>query len=465
MKTLKYSILLVCSVTMGCWKSPEVISVAQEPKTEAVHGDQPVAAPKVRVQNKSKELSKQFTESIPESYTALTEVTLVEESRFSRQGSIAEIVNVRLINPTGFPVTFTGDSEASPWYRIQKLKESGWVEHKVGWFCGTEVRRCIIYPGHSSVIRVSVVDPKMFPIRVGVGYSHLPGQPQKLVWSSTVSGPSVSVDARKQAVANLPIDFDAPSSIPTMRRFAAKVRFDQDNPTTVIRSLHGLGAFADPKSYDILTRTYEKATNANLRNQAAQAIVAYGQYANSTILLEIANDSRLPLYCTLKAAAELMSRHNSVAREMLQDHCSTHFEQLLEKRAKHTHASAVHYAMRLSDRPFEDWLSRQQPDFAGTKVERLIETMLWRMKLNTAATAEVRSWVLSPLWSSAKRRYAAIEILSECGTAEDVDLLSQQETWVADNGKVPKAQPDVLKDRARDAAIRLKKRLWRKVQI
>ena len=127
----------------------------------------------------------QNTKPIPEKYAKETELCL-------RIGNISEkdgyhTVNVHLINPTATPISFTGYSESWPWYKIQKLVDGKWVDHPVGWFCGTGLRRCIIPAGQSSVIPVHVkID--LLPVRVGVGYANgkKPKKEQQVVWSRKI---------------------------------------------------------------------------------------------------------------------------------------------------------------------------------------------------------------------------------------------------------------------------------------
>ncbi len=90
----------------------------------------------------------------------------------------------RLINPTSSPITFTGYSESSPWYKIQKSVDGQWVDHEVGWFCGTGLRECTLPPGKSSLIQFSV-DDDLYPVRIGVGYKH--NNKKEIVWSEMIN--------------------------------------------------------------------------------------------------------------------------------------------------------------------------------------------------------------------------------------------------------------------------------------
>lgn len=128
-----------------------------------------------------REKPRTFTEPIPQAHVKETAVGLKFESR----STDAQIVNVRLINPTERPVTFAGYSEQSPWYKIEKWVDGAWVDHRVGWFCGTGLRVCVIPPGHSSVIPVRVEDG-LFPVRIGVGYSNSGTREDEVVWSTRI---------------------------------------------------------------------------------------------------------------------------------------------------------------------------------------------------------------------------------------------------------------------------------------
>ncbi len=124
-------------------------------------------------------IAKTSTQPIPERYAQLRAVTLATEDAS---------VRVRLINPAAKPISFTGYGETSPWYRIQRWQNGSWVDHRVGWFCGTGMRQCVIAAGRSAVIPVHA-DESLFPIRVGVAYrvgGAKNGTEDQVVWSDRI---------------------------------------------------------------------------------------------------------------------------------------------------------------------------------------------------------------------------------------------------------------------------------------
>ena len=68
------------------------------------------------------------------------------------------------------PVKATFGQQARAQIRIQRRVDGAWVDHNVGWFCGTGLRHCVIPSGQSSVLSVYAKD-EMFPLRVGVAYA------------------------------------------------------------------------------------------------------------------------------------------------------------------------------------------------------------------------------------------------------------------------------------------------------
>ncbi len=97
-----------------------------------------------------------------------------------------EQIQVRLSNRSGRALGFTGYDETQPWYRIQRFIDSKWVDHQVGWYCGTGLRQCKIPSGMSSIIPVSV-RKDLYPIRVGVTYSLGAGKAEsQTVWSARI---------------------------------------------------------------------------------------------------------------------------------------------------------------------------------------------------------------------------------------------------------------------------------------
>ena len=97
-----------------------------------------------------------------------------------------EQISVRLANRSGKALRFRGYDETQPWYRIQRFVEGKWVDHQVGWFCGTGLRQCEIPTGKSSLIPVSV-QKDLYPIRVGVTYGLGPKPPEdRTVWTTLI---------------------------------------------------------------------------------------------------------------------------------------------------------------------------------------------------------------------------------------------------------------------------------------
>lgn len=135
------------------------------------------------------------TEGIPKKYADIKVVSLVEDSR-TVKGEYTKI-KVRLINPTKTSISFTGYSESSPWYLLQTLVDNKWTEKKMGWFCGTGLRQCIIYPGESSIITLNVTTANL-PIKVGVAYK-LGTKTDKINKPLVVWSPSIEATATKKA--------------------------------------------------------------------------------------------------------------------------------------------------------------------------------------------------------------------------------------------------------------------------
>ncbi|MCK4268188.1 MAG: hypothetical protein KAX16_05110 [Actinomycetia bacterium] len=127
------------------------------------------------------------TEAIPRKYAKETEILLNLESRSKHSDS--QVINMRLINPTYSSITFTGYSESSPLYKIQKWGKEDWVDLDVGRFDGTGLGWRVIAPGQSSIIQVAVGE-KLFPLRVGVEYAG--GKKTRTVWSARIERKSFS---------------------------------------------------------------------------------------------------------------------------------------------------------------------------------------------------------------------------------------------------------------------------------
>ncbi|MDC0325721.1 hypothetical protein OAM01_03080 [bacterium] len=127
------------------------------------------------------------TEPIPKRYEAVSAVQLIWEPFPDEPDEyFLNFINVRLLNPTSSAIRFQGYSSISPWYRIQRWIDGAWVEHRVGWFCGTGLDQFSIPSDRSSVIPVDVTDD-LFPIRVGVEYSNdRKVKADMVVWSEKI---------------------------------------------------------------------------------------------------------------------------------------------------------------------------------------------------------------------------------------------------------------------------------------
>ncbi len=158
------------------------------PTESAKAGEKPLDAPPKSIPAMLSQVTQKASiELIPKEYLAETNISLIEESRSGPVKSGSQYVDVRLINPTQSAVSFMGYGESSPWYRIQKRNGADWEEHRVGWFCGTGLRSCVVPAGCSSLIRVRVENEKLFPMRVGVDYSQPGEQQPQVVWSEAIN--------------------------------------------------------------------------------------------------------------------------------------------------------------------------------------------------------------------------------------------------------------------------------------
>jgi hypothetical protein len=97
-----------------------------------------------------------------------------------------EQIELLLANRSGERITFRGYNETQPWYRIQRLVDGKWQNHRVGWFCGTGLRQCEITAGKSTLIPVSV-RKDIYPVRIGVDYGLGSSENEdRTVWSAQI---------------------------------------------------------------------------------------------------------------------------------------------------------------------------------------------------------------------------------------------------------------------------------------
>lgn len=150
----------------------------------------PSCAHKQRHAHDGKKADKAHIEVVPDKYKEVNGVSLHFEGWEERHGSSR--VKCRLVNQSDATVYFTGYGIPSPWYRIQKAENGAWIEHNVGWFCGTGLRTPALPSGKSSVFWV------FFPentevIRVGLTFSSNQFDPEEkdvdIVWTDEITAP------------------------------------------------------------------------------------------------------------------------------------------------------------------------------------------------------------------------------------------------------------------------------------
>ena len=93
------------------------------------------------------------------------------------------VARCRISNGSDRGVSYVGYSPSSPWYRIQQWTDGRWVEHRVGWFCGTGLGRPEL-PSTESVAFFVRLPEAEHRTRVGLTVSH--GDPrgaQSTIWS------------------------------------------------------------------------------------------------------------------------------------------------------------------------------------------------------------------------------------------------------------------------------------------
>ncbi len=95
------------------------------------------------------------------------------------------LVECRLANPSGAAIAYTAYSVESPLYRIQFRRDGEWVEHNVGWFCGTGLGMRELLPGAEAVFSVHTVegDP---PMRIGLDVDRAGLGGRETVWSDAL---------------------------------------------------------------------------------------------------------------------------------------------------------------------------------------------------------------------------------------------------------------------------------------
>lgn len=129
---------------------------------------------------------------IPEKYLAKPPVAkptinIHYESR-SKDGVVCVMVN-----QLAKSVRFAGYSIAAPWYRIQILKDGQWIEHRVGWFCGTGLYKPELISNRACRFLVQDPPDTKLPIRVGIDFEEQldPNSSEKpverTVWSEPIT--------------------------------------------------------------------------------------------------------------------------------------------------------------------------------------------------------------------------------------------------------------------------------------
>jgi len=130
------------------------------------------------------------TEPIPAAYAEEKTVCIKIEKQLRGEDRNSYVIELRLINPTDKPVTFTGFSEKSPITQQQQWKDGQWVDQQKFLRCGTGLRPCTIEPGQSALFS-QVLPTEQMPARIGVACADgTKDAKRETVWSDKIEDPN-----------------------------------------------------------------------------------------------------------------------------------------------------------------------------------------------------------------------------------------------------------------------------------
>ena len=123
-------------------------------------------------------------EPIPQRYSEISEVSLLPEGATKTGGS--QIITLRLINPSSFPVVYVARSQSNPFHMLMKKEGGRWVNHDINWFvCGNSRQESVVINPLKSILISAKVDNDLFPVRIGIKHAHGETREQE-VWSAPI---------------------------------------------------------------------------------------------------------------------------------------------------------------------------------------------------------------------------------------------------------------------------------------
>ncbi len=123
-------------------------------------------------------------EPLPQKYNKTSKVSLKPEGT-TKTGK-SQIITLRLINPSSFPVVYIARSQSNPYHLIKKKIENKWVNHDINWFvCGTSRQESVVINPNESILITVEIDNDLFPVKIGIKHAHGEKREQE-IWSSSI---------------------------------------------------------------------------------------------------------------------------------------------------------------------------------------------------------------------------------------------------------------------------------------
>lgn len=227
-------------------------------------------------------------------------------------------------------------------------------------------------------------------------------------------------------------------------------------------ALHGLGAYRDAESVELVSNFYRKApVGSALRQMAASTLASIGAKESLPDLKAIVWDQRQQLETRCRAAAALVELDEDLGREFLLLQYALY---RLERKTMHGwNMDPVRDTLeQIHDPQLISALEKCVADETNTTMRNNIRTLIARMEINAESLENLRTMAANTSWVEGRyRRYAAIEVLGRKAGPDCIPFLESLRLWDGIDPNPNHIQQRYVKEYASKAIVAIRQRHWK----
>jgi len=257
-----------------------------------------------------------------------------------------------------------------------------------------------------------------------------------------------------------------PAVVPVLRLWLAQ---ESDRGTVgeatekVALSLHGLGAYRDTTSVELVSHFYRNAPAGSvLRQMAASALASIGAKESLSDLKAIVWDQRQQLGIRCKAAAALVDLGEELGRTFLLLQYDLY--RLERKTMQAWNMDPVRDTLEQLQSPeLVSALKKRVAEETSDTMRNNITTLVTTMEINAESQQNLKAMAANTSWTEGQyRRYAAIEALGRKAGPDCIPFLESLRPWDGIDPNPDHIQQRYVKEYAGKAIVAIHQRHWKR---